>query len=690
MTAPPASGPVPQPFLHDLVSCVKAPTVALSGADGQLRAAGAQGVLSHDRRVLSELRVDVDGHEPEPAGHGLRGAGHAHFTGIVRHLGDPGADPTVRLERQRFARADGIAERLELVNNARVPIVATVRLHVAADFAAADAIKQDGAQHGGRPPLDADAPGAAGAVAWDGGELRTTLTAPGATVDVHDAGAVLSWNVDLPPRSSWTADIDVTAAFAAGPPPNAFSPADDIGWDAVAVSGRSDLARLTARSVDDLAALALADPLAPADPFFAAGSPWFFTLFGRDSLWAARFTLPLGTGPARGTLRTLARRQGRRHDPDTAEAPGKILHEVRIPAAGSWLPPVYFGTVDATALWVCLLHDAWRWGLDVGDLLDPLDAALRWLTEEADPDGDGFLEYVDTSGRGLANQGWKDSGDSIQFPDGTIAEAPIVLSEAQAYAHEAALAGAALLDAFRRPGSGALRDWATALRERFAATFWVSDEKGRFPAIALDGAKRPVDTVTSNLGHLLGTGLLGPDEAAVVADRLGRPDLDAGYGLRTMSADAAGFNPLGYHAGSIWPHDTAIAVRGLAADGFAGVAASLAGGLLRVAPDFGYRLPELFAGTDARAGEPVLAYPAACRPQAWSAATVIALLQAALGLTADVPAGTLRVAPDPAFADWFPLRVEGLRVAGHPLAVSVDAAGRADVRTSAPLTVTTT
>ncbi|WP_092625357.1 glycogen debranching N-terminal domain-containing protein [Jiangella sp. DSM 45060] len=685
MTAPPVSGPVPQPFLHDLVSCVKAPTVALSGADGQLRAAGAQGVLSHDRRVLSELRVDVDGHEPEPAGHGLRGAGHARFTGIVRHLGDAGADPTVRLERQRFARADGVTERLELVNNARVSLAATVHLHAAADFAPADAIKRDGAQGGGLAPT-VPAPGR---VEWDGGELRTTLTAAGATVETHATGAVLSWAVELAPRSSWTADVTVTAAFADGPPPNAFAPADAAGWDAVTVTGRADLARLAARSVDDLEALALADPLAPGDAFLAAGSPWFFTLFGRDSLWAARFTLPLGTGLARGTLRTLARRQGTTHDPDTAEAPGKILHEVRIPTAGSRLPPVYFGTVDATALWVCLLHDAWRWGLDAGDLLDPLEAALRWLTEEADPDGDGFLEYVDSSGRGLANQGWKDSGDSIQYPDGAIAEPPIALSEAQAYAHEAALAGASLLDAHRREGGDRFRDWAAALRERFAAAFWVSDEKGRFPAIALDGAKRPVGTVTSNLGHLLGTGLLGPDEAAVVADRLGRPDLDTGYGLRTMSADATGFNPLGYHAGSIWPHDTAIAVRGLAADGFPGVAASLADGLLRVAPDFAYRLPELFAGTDARAGEPVLAYPAACRPQAWSAATVLALLQAALGLTADVPGGRLRVAPDPAFAGWFPLRVEGLRVAGHPLTVAVDAEGRADVSTSAPLTVET-
>ncbi|WP_203433182.1 glycogen debranching N-terminal domain-containing protein [Jiangella asiatica] len=681
-----SGGPVRQPFLHELVSCLHAPTVALSAADGQIRPAGAQGVLCHERRVLSELRVTVDGHEPEPAGHGLRAAGHATFTGIVRHLGDPTADPTVRLERTRTARPDGIQERLHLVNSSRGPIAATVRLHLAADFATTDQIKYGDSPTGARVTAHDDG------VTWSDGGLRVDITAsPGGALEPAAVGVVLAWTVELAARSSWTVTVDVAVAFVGEPPPGAFAPADGPGWDTVTVAGRPDLARLARQSVDDLTALALTDPLAAGDTFLAAGSPWFFTLFGRDSLWAARLSLPLGTDLARGTLRTLARRQGRRHDPRTAQAPGKILHEVRIESAvAAGLPPVYFGTVDATALWVCLLHDAWRWGLDDGDvagLLDPLEAALRWLTEEADPDGDGFLEYVDETGAGLANQGWKDSGDSIQFPDGSIAEPPIALSEAQAYAHEAALSGAALLDAFGRPGSKRLRDWAAELRDRFAAAFWVIDEQGRFPAIALDGAKTPVDTATSNLGHLLGTGLLRPDEAAVVAERLGRPDLDAGYGLRTMSADAAGFNPLGYHAGSIWPHDTAIAVRGLARDGHSSVAAVLADGLLRAAPDFGHRLPELFAGTDARAGEPVLAYPAACRPQAWSAAAVITLLQTAVGLTADVPNGTLTVAPDPAFRDWFPLRVDGLRVAGHPLAVAVGADGRAEARTTAPVRV---
>ncbi|MEQ7126856.1 glycogen debranching N-terminal domain-containing protein [Actinopolymorpha sp. B11F2] len=681
-----------QPFLHELVSCVCAPSVALSGPDGQIRAGGVQGVIRHDRRILSELVVDVDGHEPAPVGHSLAGAGLARFTGVIRHLGDDGADPTVRLERQRRLRPDGIDEVLTLANNARVPVDATVRVTAAVDLAPMNVVRR-----GDTPALRSPSEVRDDAVVWSDSMGEVTLRAEGGetahagVAPVGDVRPVWSWRVTVPARSTWSVTYSLTATEDALPA-NTFGPGTP-GWEPLSVSGPAALTRLVDQSVADLAGLALADPEAPGDAFLAAGSPWFFTLFGRDSLWAARLTLPLGTDLARGTLRTLARRQGTRHDVETAEAPGKILHEVRMEQAsvGS-LPPVYFGTVDATPLWICLLHDAWRWGLDDGavtDLLDPLEAALGWLRTDADADGDGFCEYVDESGHGLANQGWKDSGDSIQFPDGTIAEPSIALCEAQAYAYEAAIAGAHLLEAFGRPGGDRMREWAAALRERFRTTFWVSDPRGTFPALALDGAKRPVATATSNLGHLLGTGILDAGEAASVAARMRTDDLDCGYGLRTMTADAAGFNPLGYHAGTVWPHDTAIAILGLARDGHARASASLAAGLVRAAPDFAYRLPELFAGTNARREEPVLAYPAACRPQAWSAAAAIAMLQAALGLEADVPRGVLRVAPSAEFADWFPLRVEGLRVAGHALTVDVDATGAARVETRAPLTVET-
>lgn len=677
--------PAGQPYLHELVTCVRAPTAVLSTPDGQIRGGGAQGVLHRDHRVLSELVVRVDNREPVAIGHSLPAAGQARFVGVVRHLGDGGPDPTVRLERSRTARADGVDERLVLVNTARIPISTTVQLHAAVDLAGIAAVK-------GGLPATSLAPRAVGAgeLSWSDEHVVVTLRGSGSPTVSE---ATFTWHVELPARARWEAAVALTVTDLAERSVGFVDGLAGLGWSPVAVDGPASLRELVVRGVDDLTALALADPDSRGDTFIAGGSPWFFTLFGRDSLWAARFTLPLGTDLARGTLRALARRQGERHDPVIAEAPGKIMHEIRglrpdEPADGS--APVYFGTVDATSLWVCLLHDAWAWGMaesDVAGLLDPLEAALSWLVEHADPDGDGFLEYVDHSGVGLANQGWKDSGDSIQFPDGSIAAPPIALSEAQAYAYQAAVSGAAVLEAMGRPGAAPLLAWADRLRKRFRDAFWVSDARGRFPAIALDGAKAPVATATSNLGHLLGTGLLDADEAAAVAARLGERDLDSGYGLRTMSTDAVGFNPLGYHAGTVWPHDTAIAIRGLVGEGRPAVAASLANGLLRAATAFGYRLPELFAGTSGHDGEPVLAYPASCRPQAWSAAAIVGILEAALGLSADVPAGVLRVRPQREFQSWFPLTISGLQVAGHPLAVAVDAHGRAKVETDARLRV---
>jgi glycogen debranching enzyme len=271
---------------------------------------------------------------------------------------------------------------------------------------------------------------------------------------------------------------------------------------------------------------------------------------------------------------------------------------------------------------------------EVEALLPHLERALAWMRDHGDADGDGLLEYIDRSGRGLANQGWKDSGDSVQWHDGRLARGPIALCEVQAYAYEAALGGAAVLDALGEPGEAEpWRLWAARLRAAFHERFWVTDparvgELGPYPAIALDADKQPVDSVTSNLGHLLGTGLLDAEQAALVARRLGSPALDSGFGLRTLSTEAAGFWPFSYHGGSVWAHDTAIAIQGLVREGHRDVAASLAEGLLRVAAAVDYRMPELHGGDGlAVTGRPV-PYPASCRPQAWSAAAAIAVLGA--------------------------------------------------------------
>jgi glycogen debranching enzyme len=656
-------------FTHDLVTAVCAPAAVLSNRDGQLRARGAQGWLVADVRHLSELTVLVDGEPADPVGHWPESAAVLRFVGAVLGVGDETGDPTVRLERRREVAADTLRETIELVNDARAEVASTVTVRLAADLAPILAFRYGG-------PTSPVAPHD---TTWTAGSCTTTVEtdrAPDRTSHEPDH-VLLSWDLRVPARDRAAITLVLTATSATDDAVVRAPLTRDLGPLAVA-SREPELDRLVATGLDDLCALLLADPAAPADRFAGAGTPWYFTLFGRDSLWAARFALPLGTDLALGTLRALARRQGTREDPETAEAPGKILHEIRQLPAGleraPGLPPCYYGTIDATPLWISLLHDAWRWGAPasaVEPLLDPMRRALDWLLCHE------LLSYVDESGRGLANQGWKDSADSVQDGAGRIARPPIVLSEAQGYAHRAALDAAALLDAFGRDGAPEARAWAAGLSDRFRARFWVDG----YPALALDGEDHPVDTVASNLGHLLGTGLLTVDEESAVAARLAT--LDSGYGLRTMSAAHPFFNPIGYHTGSVWPHDTAIAIDGLMRAGHQPVAASLAAGLVRAGTRFDHRLPELYGGWS----DALLDYPASCRPQAWSAASALVLVSAALGLSANVPEGTLTITPSEAFAPWFPMRVEGLSIAGHPLTVEVAADGRAAARTDAPLRV---
>ncbi|MDQ1732724.1 MAG: hypothetical protein QOK10_2883, partial [Pseudonocardiales bacterium] len=454
------------------------------------------------------------------------------------------------------------------------------------------------------------------------------------------------------------------------------------------------LSPLVAQSLADLDALRMARASEPREEFLAAGSPWFFTLFGRDSIWAARLMLPFGSELAGGTLRALAALQGTKLDPQTAEQPGKIPHEQRhsesvhttVSGASStiYLPPLYYGTVDATPLWICLLHDAWRWGLpadEVRELLPALEKALGWLRDYGDSDGDGFLEYLDATGTGLANQGWKDSGDSIRFSDGSLALGPVALCEVQGYAYEAAMHGADLLEAFGLDGATQWRSWAASFRERFRASFWVSGRAGRYPALALDGEKRPVDSLTSNIGHLLGTGILNEEETVLVAALITGKELSSGYGLRTMSSSDGGYSPLSYHCGSVWPHDTAIAIRGLAASGRAAESFALIDGLLAAGVGFSYRLPELFSGHSAAEIPWPVPYPAACRPQAWSAAAIGAIVQALLGLEVAAESDVLEAHPA-AGSPFGAISVQGLRRGTQRLSVTVDAAGKAAITTS--------
>jgi glycogen debranching enzyme len=677
----------PQPYLHELVTAVRAPAVALSAADGQIRS-GAHGVYWADRRLVSKLVVRVDGIEPASVQATADTAGRVRFLGVVRDLGDRTADPTVFLERSRTVVAHGVIETAALVSKAREPFCATLEVQAAADLAGMTAVK------GGRAAARLLAQGESDGLTWradDGTVIR--LRAKPEPDAIDPSSGTLRWSATL--DRGERLDVTLTADIANEPSPPMVHLADrvDLADGLVVRSGDHRLSALVERGLADVRALVVADPLNPSDQFLAAGAPWFLTLFGRDAIWAARMLLPVGTDLAGGTLRTLARRQGTIVDTASAQEPGKIMHEIRgkaqlsqLPDRTAPLPSLYYGSVDATSLWVSLLHDAWRWGMagdEVAALLPAADAAMDWLMHRA-LGASGFVSYRDESGQGLANQGWKDSWDSVQFRDGTLADPPIALCEVQGYAYAAARHAADLFDAFDRPGGQRLRGWADELADRFRRSFWVDGPDGRYPAIALDAAGRRVDAVTSNIGHLLGTGLLSADEESLIIARLGARDMDSGYGLRTMSSGSRGFNPLAYHGGSVWTHDTAIAIAGLAACGDpagATVAGSLLGGLLAAAPTFDYRLPELFGGHARDENPTAVAYPAACRPQAWSAAAGVAMLAALLGVRADVPGGSVRIAPmvPSPVGD---LDVSGLSVGGRRLDVHVRADGSVDVRTA--------
>ena len=666
---------MPHPPLHDLVTSVAAPCTVLSTHSGDVLPHAAQGVYVADKRALSLLRVRVPGHELVPLRGSSTGGDGARFVSMVTGAGDPIPDPTVTVERRRCTTPTGVVEHLDVVSVAQAPVRLDVVVELASDLAPMTLVREDRRAEAVPPAV------VEGGIAWTDGEgfdvLVTATSGASVAVDPVSATATLTWELDLPARGRAVIEVAVVAhdsdrgaaffeAASAIPWSEPTIHADDVRLPALVDHGLADLAGLLLREGDD--------------HVLAAGAPWFLTLFGRDSLWAARFLLPLGTDLAMGTLRILAARAGTGHDVDSAEEPGRILHEVRretLTLGDMALPPVYYGSVDSTPLWACLLVDAWRWGADpdeVAQLLPQLEAALRWMRDLGDADGDGFLEYIDHSGRGLGNQGWKDSFDSVQWADGRLADAPIALSEVQAYAYQAATGGAALLRAFGRPGADEWDEWAAGVKDRFRRAFWTEDDLGPYPGIALDRDKRLVDGVASNMGHLLGTGILDRDEAAAVAQRLAGPDLDSGFGLRTLTSRSPRFGPLSYHGGSVWPHDTAIAVLGLAAEGQDAAAASFVRGLLTTGAAFDLRLPELFAGVQAGRGVRPHPYPPSCRPQAWSAASAVALVTAVLGLKPDVPGGSVSLRPmSPSPVGR--LEVRGLRVAGRDVGATVSGSG---------------
>jgi len=510
-----------------------------------------------------------------------------------------------------------------------------------------------------------------------------------ARISIDKGRVLVAWDVGLDSRESISLWITVTPSGLAGgeAEPRAARAAAQlesehaewVGACAQITTDNELFDRLLDASVRDLHALMM--PVGN-DQLPAAGIPWYVAPFGRDSLLTACESLIVNPDVARGTLLVLARLQARADEAWRDAEPGKILHELRIGelARTGHIPHTpYYGTVDATPLFLMVAGGYYRWTLDLDtmvQLLPAFDAALRWIDEWGDRDGDGFVEYERRGPAGLVNHGWKDSHDCIVHADGSLAQGPIALVEVQGYVYEAKLR---IADVYEALGytlrADELRAEAGVLRTLFNEAFWNPDEE--FFALALDGNKEQVRSVTSNPAHCLYCGIVDEEKAAQVAERLMAPDMFSGWGIRTLSSSSPAYNPMSYHNGSVWPHDNAIAAAGLKRYGFDAATGRIATALVDVAAGArDFRLPELFCGFQRDGSRAIVAYPVACIPQAWAAAAPFMLVQAMLGISAHAPENRLTV-DRPQLPDWLEsVEIRDIRVSGSRVSLAFRESGQ--------------
>ncbi|WP_353808323.1 amylo-alpha-1,6-glucosidase [Agromyces sp. SYSU T00194] len=675
------------------VTVVEGSSFCLSSFNGDVRPNRVEGLFVRDTRLLSRWELLVDGSRV----HGLAAVSadpyEVRFTG--RAATRPGqVEPTLIVERHRLV-GNGLREDIRVRNFASEAAAIDLQLMVDADFADVFEVKENRPRR--RRTVSHSTDG--GRLAFDVDELGMHRGVRITASDARVAERMLTIAAVVPPRGEWSTSIEVAGvtggtesaqSFPIGAALNHAEPARRMrSWrDSVPNITVADpsLAHALERSEEDLGALRIVDAEHPDDSVVAAGAPWFMALFGRDSLLTAWMTLPFAPDLAMGTLRTLARLQGRRVDARTEEQPGRILHEVRLGINLALAPggeSAYYGSIDATPLFVMLVGEALRWGVplpEIEPLLPAVDAAVRWIVEYGDRDGDGLVEYERSSDRGLLNQGWKDSQDAIAGRDGEFAQGPIALAEVQGYCY-AAFEAKAEIDA--RLGHAAdAAQWrrrARALKRRFHERFWMPEEQ--FYALALDGRKRQVDAIASNAGQCLWTGIVDEGVAEPVVDRLLSPELFSGFGIRTLGTGNVRYNPVSYHNGSVWPHDTVLAAAGIATYGFDERARAVVDGLIDASAAFDGRLPELFCGFDrGEKAEPV-PYPASCSPQAWASATPIEILRIALGLRPSKERRELVVKP--AAARLGAVRINNLPFDRRQFLLTADRGGIAVIREKA-------
>jgi glycogen debranching enzyme len=642
------------------VTLVAGTSFCLSSASGDLEPGSLHGLFHRDTRFLSGWQLKIDGRGLEALSLIRDEPSSARF--ICRVPAPAGrADSTLLVVRSRSV-GDGMWEEVVLRNLAPDPVNVEVAMMIQADFAGLFDVK-DG--HAG-----VAAP--ARLVRTDAGLLvlppdhkpsrRVHLSIPpGAEVRPGS----LAIQVTVPARSERIMAFGVTFVMEGSPAAETAGGVDQAARSAAAASAerrswRQGVAHVRssdqvlndalAQGVEDLGALRIMDPDGTGAAVVAAGAPWFMALFGRDSLITSWMTLVLDATMACDALTVLGRHQGRASHQASEEQPGRILHEMRWGLSRTPYgdgQSIYYGTVDATPLFVMLWGELAKWANRpdlINELLPNVDRALDWIVSCAELSPDGFVAYHRATTSGLANQGWKDSWDGINFADGRVARAPIALCEVQGYVYAAYLARASVARSLGdRETDRAFVERAEALKTAFNRSFWL-DAKGYF-AVGLDEAGQRIDSLTSNIGHCLWTGIIEPGRADLVVRRLMSAEMFTGWGLRTLSAEMGAYNPVSYHNGSVWPHDTALAVAGLVRYGYRREAARLAEGLVQASGFFGGRLPELFCGFDRSEFPEPIAYPTACSPQAWASAVPFSLVTSLLGLEVDGPADRLTASP---------------------------------------------
>lgn len=633
----------------------------------------AHGLFDRDTRYLSRWVLTLDGQQLATLSVDTTRYYAAQFF-LAPGVASAYINAKVAVIRQRSV-LHGFHETVTVTNHDSAPASFEVALAAEADFADLFEVKDTTvAQKRGRPYRRAEADRLVLGYERESYRRETWIRATGGAT-VEEGG--LRFTVTLAPQESWSTEIDVLAVRGVEEVP-AFH--DGSVWDdpesrlglrllrqsvPVLICSWQPLARIYDRTMRDLAALRFDLPISPGRHLPAAGLPWFMAAFGRDSLITSFQALPFMPELAHTALVTLSELQAVKRDDFRDAEPGKILHELRfgeLTAFEEQPHSPYYGSADATQLWLILLDEYERWtGRD--DVVHALEAsaraALRWIDEHGDRDGDGYVEYARRNPRtGLENQCWRDSWDSIQYADGTLASLPRATCELQGYVYDAKRRTARLArEVWDDPGlADQLEEQAADLKTRFNRDFWLPD-RGYY-ALALDGEKRPVDSLTSNIGHLLWSGIVDEDKVPRVVELLMGERLYSGWGIRTFATGQTGYNPIGYHLGTVWPHDTAFTVLALAQHGYPAEAAQVAMGLLEAAELLGDRLPEAFAGFARRETAFPAEYPTACRPQAWASGAPLLLIRALLGLEPD--GAVLRSRPE------LPERIREMRLLRVP------------------------